>query len=147
MTFSHVGICTSDLERSIRFYVEALGFEHLRTVVVTPVHGPTLDMTTDMKAHAAFMMKDGKMIELIGFEDPAAFGPTERRPMNQYGFTHMAFTVSDFEAAAERIERHGGKLHLETRTEGPNGVFVFCTDPDGVRIELWETDLTLQTAS
>ena len=25
-TFSHLGICVSDLERSLRFYCEALGF-------------------------------------------------------------------------------------------------------------------------
>jgi catechol 2,3-dioxygenase-like lactoylglutathione lyase family enzyme len=26
-TFSHFGICVSDLDRSLRFYTEALGFE------------------------------------------------------------------------------------------------------------------------
>ena len=26
-TFSHFGICVSDLERSVRFYCEAFGFE------------------------------------------------------------------------------------------------------------------------
>jgi len=27
LSFSHLGICVSDLERSVRFYVEGLGFE------------------------------------------------------------------------------------------------------------------------
>ena len=27
LSFSHVGICVSDLERSLRFYCEGLGFE------------------------------------------------------------------------------------------------------------------------
>jgi lactoylglutathione lyase len=145
MTLSHFGISTSDLERSIRFYVEALGFEHLRTVDVPPVHEPTMD-ATDLKCRAAFLMRDGAKIELIGFENPAPFGARERRPMHQLGFTHMAFTVEDFEACAERIERLGGRLHRETRSESPMGTFVFCTDPDGVRIELWETGLSLETA-
>jgi len=31
-TLSHTGICTSDAKRSIRFYTEALGFVHERSI-------------------------------------------------------------------------------------------------------------------
>ena len=30
-SFSHLGICVSDLERSVRFYCEGLGFEPVAT--------------------------------------------------------------------------------------------------------------------
>jgi lactoylglutathione lyase len=142
MTFSHVGVCVSDLERSIRFYSEALGFEHLRTVTVTPCFDVTLEVP-GMDARAAFMRRDGKIIELIHFAAPGFSGPSERRPMNQLGFTHMAFTVGDLAEVAERVERLGGRFLPQTRASSEMGTFAFCTDPDGVRVELWETQAGL----
>jgi predicted enzyme related to lactoylglutathione lyase len=141
MTLSHVGICTSNLDRSIAFYTEALGFEHQHTVTVTPCFDVTLEVV-GMEARAAFLTRDGAMIELIGFDQPGVVGPSERRRMNQLGFTHMAFKVADIEPVAERIVRLGGRIHPETRASSDMGTFVFCTDPDGVRIELWEQPRT-----
>jgi predicted enzyme related to lactoylglutathione lyase len=56
--------------------------------------------------------------------------------MNQRGLTHMTLMVDDIEATAQRIREHGGAVHEETRVDSPFGPLIFCTDPDGVRIEL-----------
>jgi predicted enzyme related to lactoylglutathione lyase len=66
-------------------------------------------------------------------------GSAERVPMNQRGFTHMTLMVDDLEATAARIREFGGKVHAETRIDSPFGPLLFCTDPDGVRIELMES--------
>ena len=70
--------------------------------------------------------------------------PTDRRPMNQLGFTHLALRVDDVAAVAATIEEFGGAVVEGTRTVLDIGGmpldFVYCTDPDGVRIELMALD-------
>ncbi len=132
---SHFGICCADVEQSVEFYTQALGFERVRTL--DPV-GPPYDILTELPGVtfcAHFMQCGDASIELIGFADGAS-GSTGRRPMQQIGFTHMTVAVPDVDAAAARIARHGGKVLEHTRIDSPYGPMVFCTDPNGVRIEL-----------
>jgi predicted enzyme related to lactoylglutathione lyase len=56
--------------------------------------------------------------------------------MNQRGITHLCFNVSDLREVCRRIEAAGGSVHLQTLTEMPAADIVFCTDPNGSRIEL-----------
>jgi predicted enzyme related to lactoylglutathione lyase len=49
--------------------------------------------------------------------------------------------VSDVDAAAAAVRKFGGSVfeHTRTRLTNPDGSsmdFVYCTDPDGVRLEL-----------
>jgi lactoylglutathione lyase len=134
---SHVAICTADLERSVRFYTQALGFAVERTVEI----GPPFDALTELPGLAArgvFLMSGDLKLELLGYERPPAVGAAEKRPMNQLGLTHLAVTVDDFEAVVRRIEQHGGRAYPQTKVETSFGQMVFCTDPDGVRIEVWQ---------
>jgi lactoylglutathione lyase len=86
--------------------------------------------------------RDGLTIELLAFASPPVIGSRQRRPMNQLGFTHLSLRVSDLEAMADAIEAAGGQVVRTTRTSldvgGMDLDFVFCTDPDGVRIELMD---------
>ena len=91
-----------------------------------------------MKLRANFLTRDGVMIELLGYDRPGFVGPAERRPMNQLGLTHMAMSVDNVDAVVERIVKHGGRVYPHTRVETPVGIMVFCTDPDGGRLELWQ---------
>jgi len=43
-TFSHFGICVSDLERSLRFYCEALGFASAESHTVGEEFGPLMEL-------------------------------------------------------------------------------------------------------
>ena len=134
---SHFGICCPDLERSTRFYTEALGFEKEHAVDVTPPFHTLVELP-DVKGRAQFLRREGVRLELCAYEVPEAFGSTERRPMTQIGITHFALAVRDLDAVAARILEHGGRVYPETRVSSPKGDLIFCTDPDGVRIELWQ---------
>jgi catechol 2,3-dioxygenase-like lactoylglutathione lyase family enzyme len=142
---SHVGLCTADLERSVRFYTEALGFalEHYADV------GEPFDVLAELPAirgRAGFFLQDGLRLELLGYQNPAVVGPSERRPMNQLGLTHLSLLVDDLDTVVERIERLGGRSLPHTRLSLPTGDMIFCTDPDGVRIELRQRVKNLQQA-
>jgi lactoylglutathione lyase len=135
--FSHVGICVSDLERSIRFYRDVLGFELLSRVTVGKEIAPLIELD-GVELHSRFLERDGSRIELLYYVSPTARGPFGRRPMNQVGLTHLAIRVDDVESLARRIEAAGGKVWMDTRVGDPAaGVeLVYATDPDGTRIEL-----------
>lgn len=138
--FSHRGICVADVDASIRFYQQALGFEiqenHPR------LEGPWLDAGTEIAGAAlrAQMLRDaaGVTIELLYFQAPGSNGPRTRPPLNQFGLTHLAFNVDDIDAAIDRVRTAGGQVHLATRVyyDANNAEIVYANDPDGVRIEL-----------
>lgn len=137
-TISHIGICSSDVERSVRFYTEALGFAQLQAIPEIGAPYDTLLELPDATFSACFLKSGDVTIELVGYTDGNVSGSTERRPMNQRGFTHMTLLVDDVEATADRVVKFGGNVHPETRIDSPVGPLVFCTDPDGVRLELMQ---------
>jgi catechol 2,3-dioxygenase-like lactoylglutathione lyase family enzyme len=95
--FSHVGVCVSDLERSTRFYTEALNFT-LAESIEAGAPFEVLAELPEMKLRADFLTRDGVMIELLYYDRPDFVGSAERRPMNQLGLTHMAMSVDNVEA-------------------------------------------------
>ena len=137
--YTHVGICVSDLDRSLHFYREALGFEELGRL---DMKGKTLDQLNQLegvKVRTAFLGRDASRLELIEFQAPGWVGPQAARPMNQVGLTHLAFRVADLDAVCAKIEAAGGSLIPETRMEHPGPIRVIMTlDPDGLRVELVE---------
>jgi catechol 2,3-dioxygenase-like lactoylglutathione lyase family enzyme len=138
VTFSHIGICVSNLEQSVRFYCEGLGFELVQSHTVGAEFGRLMEVD-DVVLQSRFVRRDGVSIELLHFDSPGHTGGPVRRPMNQLGLTHLSLRVEDLEAVAQVIESLGGSVVASTRTTfGTTDAldFVYCTDPDGVRVEL-----------
>lgn len=141
LSFSHVGICVSDLDRSLRFYCQGLGFELVESHTVGTEFGKLMEVAGNIVLQSRFVSRDGVRIELLHFDQPGFQGPATRRPMNQLGLTHLSVRVQDVDAVATSVRELGGHVleHTRTRLSGPDGSsmdFVYCTDPDGVRIEL-----------
>jgi catechol 2,3-dioxygenase-like lactoylglutathione lyase family enzyme len=136
--FSHVGICVSDLERSVAFYRDGLGFSEVHRLDVTGEAPETLLGLQDVDLDAVFLERDGVRIELLHFRWPAHRGSGEPRPMNALGLTHLSLRVDDLAAAIAAVEGVGARVLHATRTwnaELASGA-VFAVDPDGTRIEL-----------
>jgi lactoylglutathione lyase len=138
-TFSHLGICVSDLERSLAFYCDALGFVPAESHTVGDEFGRLMELD-GVALRSQFIRRDGVAIELLHFTSPDQTGDPVRRPMNQLGLTHLSVRVDDVDAVAATVERLGGTVVSATRTtfdlSGTALDFLYCTDPDGVRIEL-----------
>ncbi len=140
-TFSHLGICVSDLERSLRFYCEALDFVPAESHAVGDEFAKLMELD-GVVLSSQFVRRDGIAIELLHFASPEPVGDAVRRPMNELGLTHLSVRVHDVDAVAAAVERLGGTVVAGTRTTfemaGASLDFVYCTDPDGVRIELMD---------
>jgi catechol 2,3-dioxygenase-like lactoylglutathione lyase family enzyme len=134
---THVGIGVSDLQRSLRFYRDLLGFtwEHELDVEGEPTD--TLLRLRGTKLHAEYLTRDGVRIELLHFASPPA-PPRPERPMNQYGLTHLSFRVTDMDAVLEALRAAGERVLEETVIRFPEWQSAACMilDPDGQVIEL-----------
>ncbi len=135
---SHVGICVSDLDRSVRFYCEGLGFELAERFDLDSEQVPGLERGLEVDGPVTVtsqMIVNGPMkIELLHYPGRAARGtPSTSRGL--LGLTHLSFYVDDVDAAAARLTGFGAALVDGTRTD--LGIpIVFLTDPDGTRVEL-----------
>jgi lactoylglutathione lyase len=140
-TFSHFGICVSDLGQSLRFYCDVLGFEKAESHEIGQEFARLMDFP-EVAVTSQFIRKGATAIELLAFSEPSPFGDRERRAVNQLGLTHLSFRVSELEATAARLVELGGAIVETSRTTIDFGdtqlQFVYCTDPDGVRIELMD---------
>jgi catechol 2,3-dioxygenase-like lactoylglutathione lyase family enzyme len=140
-SFSHFGICVSDLDRSLRFYCEALGFERAESHAIGSEFAGLMDLP-DVAVTSQFIRKGTTAIELLAFAEPAPFGERQRRAVHQLGLTHLSFRVDDVEAVAARVVELGGEVVRSSHTVidfgGQPLTFVCCTDPDGVRVELMD---------
>jgi predicted enzyme related to lactoylglutathione lyase len=138
VSIRHIGICVADIECSSRFYIGALGFEALMPVTEIGAPFDTLIEQPGATLRVQQLRCGEVNIELLGFAGTEVAGSAARQPMNRRGFTHMTLVVDDIEAVAARIREYGGQVHPETRVESSFGPLLFCTDPDGVRIELMQ---------
>lgn len=134
---THLGICVTDLERSLRFYRDVLGCKEVGRMDLEGGPVDTLNGLEGVAVRTVYLERDGCRLELMDFRAPGWEGPQGPRPMNQPGLTHLSFRVADLDAACAQVEAAGGSLLPATRLDmpGPTRV-VMALDPDGLRLEL-----------
>jgi len=136
-TVSHIGLCVSDLERSLRFYCDGLGFTAVERHAIGNEFADALEVARDVVLTSQFIRREGMAIELLYYESPAPDGAASTS-RSRIGLTHLSFIVDDIDAAVDRLVDCGGTLLEATRTKQPGIDLVFLADPDGVRVELMQ---------
>ena len=137
LRLTHIGICVSDMERSLRFYRDLLGFRFEHELRVAGEPSDTLLRLKGVELHAVYLQRDGVRIELLHFAAPA--GPQPRsRPMNEHGLTHLSFRVADLDATLTALRTAGERVLEETVIRFPEfrSAAGCIVDPDGQLIEL-----------
>jgi catechol 2,3-dioxygenase-like lactoylglutathione lyase family enzyme len=131
--FNHVGQCVADLDRSKHFYCDAFGFV-LEREIEPPDEGSAslMSLTPPLGLTAAYLVRDGLVLELLHYSAPGQTLPFRPRTMNEPGLTHLSLAVDDINAACARVVELGGEV-----IESSNiGAAVFVRDPDGQLVEL-----------
>ena len=138
---THIGICVTDLERSVAFYRDALGFATRSRLDVEGAEYEQLLDLQNVRLRAVYLERDGTRIELLHFRAPGETGGPGPRPINQTGLTHLSFRVASLNEAIAAVESNGGRALASSRIDNPRfqTAAIFVTDPDGLRIELLET--------
>jgi catechol 2,3-dioxygenase-like lactoylglutathione lyase family enzyme len=135
---SHIGVCVSDLEHSVKFYRDALGFRELSRLAVEGAESERLLAIDGGELQAVYLERDGTRIELL-YYPVAGYRPGDAPcPMNRLGFTHFSLRVENIDSTIAEVEQAGGRCLADTRidNEAWHTAAVFVTDPDGLRIEL-----------
>ena len=141
----HTGITVSNLERSLAFWRDVLGFEFShsahqkgeRPEQITGVKNAELKLTV-------LKTPSGHKIELLQYVAPADGRHVDLRPCD-VGHVHVALIVDDLDAVLQRIAAYGWKAagKPQTLTQGPNAGkrVVYVRDPDGTTIEFMQMPL------
>ena len=135
---THLGICVSDIGRSLRFYRDLLGCKEVGRLEMEGAPVTTLNGMPEVKVRAIYLERDGWRLELIEFPVPGWIGSQSPRPMNQVGFTHLSFRVADLDAICAGIEAAGGGVLRDSHVgqAGSPTRAIMAFDPDGIRLEL-----------
>jgi glyoxylase I family protein len=139
----HTGITVSNLERSLAFWHDVLGFEYSHTTHQKGKMAEEITGVADAEINLAVVKAPGAhKIELLEYLAPADRKKrTGLRPCD-VGHVHVALTVDDLEAVLNTIAASGCKEAGEpqTLTSGPNAGkrVVYVRDPDGTTIEFME---------
>jgi lactoylglutathione lyase len=136
---SHIGLCVRDLERSLRFYTEGLGFEAAEGWDIPSALAALAEVPPPISVRSQMLVKGAVKLELLGWRSPPAEG-APARTRRQVGFTHLSLLVDDLAAVEARLVGLGATVIENTRLHIPvkGGAMdvLFLADPDGVRIEL-----------
>lgn len=142
----HIGLQVSDLEESLRFYRDLLGFEPIFRWNPQADYIGELVGYPEVDLHAAILRPPGSevFLELLEYRN------VERRPVDTRtanpGTAHTAYLVEDLDGLYERLVAAGVRAVSPpvTPTIGPNkgGRAVYLMDPDGIRVELMEPAVT-----
>jgi|SRR5437762_5436754 len=142
----HTGITVSNLERSLEFWQNVLGFEFSHRA------HQTSEMASEITGVAGAELKlavvkapGGHKIELLEYLAPADRKKVDVRPCD-VGSVHIAFTVDNLGAVLQKIAASGWKTAGKPQTlkSGPNAGkrVIYVRDPDGTTIEFMQQEET-----
>lgn len=138
-----MGIHVHDLDRMMKFYKDAFGFE-----LVGEEFGwrdsEFIDRIVDVPGSAArgAMLRAGTCyMELFQYSAPA---PTVTSPLHPYdkGYTHFCVDVTDIEQEFERLKTLGMTFGQPAPIDVGHVKSIYGRDPEGNLIELQQTQET-----
>lgn len=145
----HIGVSVANLEEAIDFYHDVLGLEFSREpspVFDDPNMGPAIGVPGAALRQACFQCGDAQ-VELQEYTAP---DPPNRAPPppNAIGAAHIAFRVSDIEAAKRALEEKGIRFLSDVNVVDEGTIagwrWVYFHDPAGNTLELLEEAYVLR---
>lgn len=153
--FSHLGLHVRNLERSLEFYREQLGLkvvaeqlfqaDYLRQVVGQPkadINTATLRLPGSLPGTQSYL-------EVSEYQNVSG-APIDTEHANP-GTCHICFYVDDLLAVWAKLEAFGSELvskRVVDLRDGPlaGGKVIYVEDPDGIRVELLQAEISLTEA-
>lgn len=136
----HVAVHVHDLDRMIRFYKDAFGFEVMGEPFAWE-NDEFIDRIVAVKGSAArgCMLKAGTCyMELFQYKSPAPNNTKGLDPFDK-GYTHMCIDVTDIEQEFERLKTVGMTFPEPAPIVMPHVKSIYGRDPEGNLIEIQET--------
>ena len=134
----HIGISVTNMEKSLKFYRDLLGFKIEREMDESGSHLDNMLSLKNVNVKTIKMSIDGKggtLVELLQFFSHAK--KPEDSEITRIGTSHFALTVNNLDEIYEKFKKEGIKFNSSPQTS-PDGYakVAFCLDPDNTLIEL-----------
>ena len=137
----HTGITVSNLERSLGFWRDVLGFELSHRPHQTGELASEITGVAGAEISIAVLKGYGHKIELLEYLSPADRKRIDLKPCD-VGSVHVAFTVDNLDAIMNTIAASGWRTAGKPQTlrSGPNAGkrVIYVRDPDGTTIEFMQ---------
>ena len=136
----HTALSVVDMDKSLAFYRDIIGFEVVRTLQCGPetLLGEVVGMQ-GCSAKIAHLKLGGTMLELFQYTDPCGRAMPADSKQADKGWIHMGFTSDDVRGDAERLKAAGIELVSEPVEFRPDVWIVYLRGPDGEVCELRQT--------
>jgi len=122
--FDHVAITVQDMERSVRFYRDLLGFDVLGQLLLN-----------EGSFKIVYLRSGGAHVELFEFRDHEA-QTAVGVPDTVGGFKHLALQTDDVDGVAASLKAAGTEFTVEPLDAAGGVRLAFFRDPDGNLLEL-----------
>ena len=137
----HFGFTVRDLQNSLNFFCEGLGFEVLQTFERPKAYTRAVTGVEDTSIHVALIRGYGTVLELLEYSDRED-RPHRGVPVHYPGSAHLCFAVRDIEREMAFLTGKGAVFQKEITTvpfaQGKGNKVVYGWDPDGIAFELVE---------
>jgi len=137
----HTGITVSNLERSLSFWQNVLGFELSHRTHQTGKLASEITGVPGAEISLAVLKGFGHKIELLEYLAPPNREHIDPRPCD-VGSVHVAFTVDNLDAVLSTMAASGWRAAGKPQTlkSGPNAGkrVIYVRDPDGTTIEFMQ---------
>jgi len=134
----HVGIVVSDIDKSLYFYKDLLGFEIKKNNTESGEYIDTFLGLNDVIVQTVkISLSTGDMIELLHYKTNKEEAKAIK--INQIGCTHIAVTVDNLDETYKRLKEEGVSfINPPFVSSSGFAKVAFCKDPDGFFIEMVE---------
>lgn len=135
----HVGIVVNDLEKSIHFWQELIGFKAVSdNIEPSPYIEELLSLNATNLRTVKFSDEKGFIIELLKFNSSNKESDWQG-DLSTTGLTHIALTVENIEKIVNRLNEFS-YTSLSKIMKSPNGQVkvVFINGPENLKLEMVE---------
>jgi catechol 2,3-dioxygenase-like lactoylglutathione lyase family enzyme len=144
----HINLVVSDLERSVQFYTELLGFKEIRRARLEGQWIESIIGLKNVRANVVYLLAPAgePRLELLCYESPKGKSIPAHSRATTIGLRHIAFRVKNIHAAVKRLKE--AQIEIVGKTAGVpvtaltheagHKILCYFLDPDGILLELAE---------
>lgn len=139
ITVDHHGLTVADLDASVAFFTDVLGFTEERRGHLSGPFAADVVGVPDADIHTAVLVLDGVRLELLAYAAPVHPAGVADGP-EVPGSMHLAFGVDDLPAVVAAAAPHGwappGRPAVMTTGARAGTTFTYLRDGSGATIEV-----------
>ena len=135
-----IGIVVSNVEKTVQFYKNALGFTEVPGFDVSEEMGTDSGLTDHQAFHVRVLLLDDEQsatrLKIMEFSKAPGKKVDNRFIHSSLGLSYLTVFVADMTSAVERAKKAGVTPLKESYRLGGNSYLTLLKDPDGNFIEL-----------